>query len=41
MMGKNARTRDVIGVTLVFLGLLVLTIFFMLGEHFLDNFKAH
>ncbi len=33
--------RDVIGTTIVFVGLLILTVLIIFGENYLEQFKAH
>lgn len=40
-MKKSSLARDIVGTTLMFIFLLVLTFVIMNLEHFLDNFKAH
>jgi len=40
-MRRRTLARDVIGTALMFLALVVFTIVIIVGENFLDNFKAH
>lgn len=40
-MRKRTLARDIIGTLLVFAMLVVIVFIFMLGEHYLDNFKSH
>jgi hypothetical protein len=40
-MRKRTFARDLIGTLLVFAILVVVVLIFMLGEHYLDNFKSH
>jgi len=40
-MRRSTFKRDVIGTLFIFVVLSGLTFVIMLGEHFLDNFKAH
>ena len=40
-MRRSSTVRDVIGTLLMFIALLALLSLFILGEHFLENFKSH
>ena len=40
-MKRASLLRDIIGTATIFFVLVVFTFIIMLGEHFLDNFKAH
>ena len=40
-MRRRTLARDILGTTLMFVALLVVTIIIIFGENFLDNFKAH
>ena len=40
-MRRRTLARDILGTAAVFIVLLVFTFGVILGEHFLDNFKAH
>ncbi len=40
-MRRRTLARDVIGTALMFVALLLFVVLIILGEHFLDNFKAH
>ena len=40
-MRKSTLARDILGTAIMFFVLVVITFIIMLGEHFLDNFKAH
>lgn len=41
MMRRSTLKRDVLGTLFMFIVLSGLTFVVMLGEHWLDNFKAH
>jgi hypothetical protein len=40
-MRRRTFTRDLLGTLLVFAILVVITFVFILGEHWLENFKSH
>jgi hypothetical protein len=40
-MRRRTLARDVVGTTLMFLALVILTIAIIYGEAFLENFKSH
>jgi hypothetical protein len=40
-MRRRTFARDLIGTLVVFLVLCLLVFVMLLGEHYLDNFKAH
>lgn len=40
-MRRRTFARDLIGTLLIFAVLIVIVFVFMLGEHYLDNFKSH
>ena len=40
-MKRRTLVRDILGTALMFLSLIVVTFLIILGENYLDNFKAH
>jgi hypothetical protein len=40
-MRRRTLARDLLGTLMVFAILVVITFIFILGEHWLENFKAH
>ena len=40
-MRRSSFRRDLIGTLLVFVALVLLMFLFILGEHYLENFKSH
>ena len=40
-MKRRTLARDILGTVLMFLALLVFVMLIILGENYLDNFKAH
>ena len=40
-MKRRTLARDIIGTTIMFISLLVFVFIIIIGENFLDNFKAH
>jgi hypothetical protein len=40
-MRRSTFARDLLGTLAMFVALLMLTFLFILGEHYLENFKSH
>ena len=40
-MRRRTLVRDIVGTTLMFIGLLLFVLIIIVGENYLDNFKAH
>jgi hypothetical protein len=40
-MRRRTLARDLMGTLMVFAIIVVITFIFILGEHWLDNFKSH